>query len=186
MKTSARVLLLALGLVGVSLAAALELPDPPPGFSWKQIPELKAAFLMPDGWYFKSEEQKGTLAYFITAENIDTGGRFDTGLTINVKPHLGGRDAVQYAKAYISQMGQQNELIRQWETEAGLLHGFGCVTRVPADETGPAIVMHNLAIGNSKTNTLYVFFFESPESEWERAWKTGEKMMTLLVLDDEI
>jgi hypothetical protein len=45
---------------------AIDLPPAPPGFPWQEIPELKAAFLKPNGWYFKRETQKDTLAYFIT------------------------------------------------------------------------------------------------------------------------
>jgi hypothetical protein len=48
--------------------AAIDVPPPPPGFTWQEIPELKAAFLKPNGWFFKREEQKATLAYFITKE----------------------------------------------------------------------------------------------------------------------
>jgi len=38
------------------------------------VSELKAAFLRPQAWFFKREEQKGTLAYFITKEEIVQGG----------------------------------------------------------------------------------------------------------------
>jgi hypothetical protein len=179
-------LLALLSLVSASRAVALDLPDPPAGFSWQRIPEIKAAFLKPDGWYYKAEEQEGTLAFFITAENIDTEGEFQTGLSLNVKTHMNGTDAVAYAREFVSKLGQRNELIRKWETETGLLHGFGCLTRVPGDGKHPPVLMHSLAFGNSKTNTIYVFFFESPESQWEQAWKIGEKMMQLLILDDEI
>jgi hypothetical protein len=64
--------------------STMELPPPAPGFTWQEIPELKAAFLRPNGWFFKREESKGTLAYFITKENIEVSGEFQTGLTINV------------------------------------------------------------------------------------------------------
>lgn len=40
----------------------MDLPPPPSGFSWQEVPELKAAFLKPNGWFFKREEEKGTLA----------------------------------------------------------------------------------------------------------------------------
>ena len=49
---------------------AIDLPPSPPNFAWQEIPELKAAFLRPTGWFFKREEAKGTLAYFITKEDI--------------------------------------------------------------------------------------------------------------------
>lgn len=65
--------------LSVDTIAAVDVPPPPPGFTWQEIPELKAAFLKPNGWFLKREEQKGTLAYFITKENIDKNGEFQTG-----------------------------------------------------------------------------------------------------------
>lgn len=83
-----KLVLLALLIFFVTLSvqtiAAIDVPPPPPGFTWQEIPELKAAFLKPNGWFFNREEQKGTLAYFITKENIETNGQFQTGLTVNV------------------------------------------------------------------------------------------------------
>ncbi len=64
--------------------SAIDLPAAPTGFTWQEIPELKAAFLKPSGWFFKREEEKGTLAYFITKEDIDKNGQFQTGLSVNV------------------------------------------------------------------------------------------------------
>jgi hypothetical protein len=68
----------------VSAVAAIELPPAPLGFTWQEVRELKAAFLRPNGWFFKSENNKGTLAYFIRKESIENGGEFQTGLTVNV------------------------------------------------------------------------------------------------------
>jgi hypothetical protein len=31
-----------------------------------------------------------------------------------------------------------------------------------------------------------MFIFESPESEWDAAWKIGEQIMDTLAIDDEI
>ena len=53
------------------------------------------------------------------------------------------------------------------------------------DSTG-TVVMQALTVANPKTNTLYLFVFESPESEWEDAWKTGKQIMDMLAIDDEI
>jgi hypothetical protein len=41
-------------------------------------------------------------------------------------------------------------------------------------------------VANPKTNTLYLIIFESPEAEWDMAWKAGQKIMDTLALDDEI
>lgn len=70
-------------LIARSLLAA-DLPAAPAGFTWQEIPELKAALLKPNGWFFKREKQKDTLAYFITKEDIDKNGQFQTGLSVNV------------------------------------------------------------------------------------------------------
>jgi hypothetical protein len=71
----------------VPAVPAIDQPAPPPGFTWQEIPELKAAFLRPTGWFFKREEVNGTLAYYITRESIENGGAFQTGLTVNVFRH---------------------------------------------------------------------------------------------------
>src|SRR5262245_48252168 len=129
MKTAILASVAVLSLAAQRVALASDLPPPPEGFVWKQIQEVKAAFLMPNGWHFKREEKKGTLAYFITAEDLEKVGRFDTGLTLNVKRHLQSTDTIKYAKKFVAEMGQANELIRSWETSAGPLHSYGCLTR---------------------------------------------------------
>src|SRR5438552_2415406 len=82
------------------LASAIDLPPAPAGFSWQEVPELKAAFLKPKGWFFKQEKQKGTLAYSITKEDISKGGEFQIGLTLNVF-YLKQDSAVDRGKALI-------------------------------------------------------------------------------------
>ena len=169
-----------------TLASSAPKPPPAPeGFSWKRIAEIKAAFLMPDGWFFKSEAAGGTLAYFFTAEKIEKGGQFETGLTINVFKNLKDKDARAYAEAFAAKTAEQHEAIRKWEVELGSLHGFGVITRQAGKEGVPTIVVSTLAIGNSRTNTLYLLLFESPESRWEAEWRKGEKMFELFFLDDE-
>jgi len=46
--------------------------------------------------------------------------------------------------------------------------------------------MHTMMIANPKTNTLYLFMFEAPKSEWDNAWQTGEQMVQFILLDDEV
>jgi hypothetical protein len=178
MKRHSRVSLSWLLLLQVMFA--IDLPVPPQGFSWQEIPELKAAFLKPEGWYFKQEEQKGTLAYFITKENIDKAGGFQTGLTVNVFRNL-MQSAVDQAQAIIDRTAA-NKHGEKWTKEAGPFKEFGCRTK-DTDASG-TIVMERLAVANPKTNTLYLFIFESPESEWNVSWKMGERIMDMLALDD--
>ena len=161
---------------------ATDLPVPPVGFSWQVIPELKAAFLRPNNWYFKREENQGTLAYFITKESIEYGGEFQTGLTVNVFRHRKD-SAVEAAKSYVDQLIAKNHG-EKWTKDVGAFKEFGCLTRY-TDANGTA-VFQTLMVANPKTNTLYLFIFESPEATWDSAWKTGKQIVDSLVIDDEI
>src|SRR5438445_12096251 len=102
-KLAQLILLTLFAVIPVQTITAIDVPPPPPGFTWQEIPELKAAFLKPNGWFFKREEQKGTLAYFITKEDIDKNGQFQTGLTINVF-RLKKDSAVERGKSMIEQI----------------------------------------------------------------------------------
>jgi len=71
-----------------------------------------------------------------------------------------------------------------WAQQLGPFQEFGCVIK-DTDATG-TIIMHALTVANPKTNTLYYFTFESPESDSDAAWKIGKQIMDVLALDDEI
>ena len=157
---------------------AIDLPNAPSGFAWQQIPELKAAVLKPTGWFFRHEDQNGTAAYFITKENIEQGGDFSTGLTVNV--FRGLKDAaVDRGQALIEQIASKMHA-EKWAQTVGPFREFGCDVR--DSESG----MHYLAIANPKTNTLYLFIFESPVANWDAAWKIGKQIMDNLAIDDGV
>jgi len=81
-------------------------------------------------------------------------------------------------------MVKQNDVLEEpFEAGGGKLKGYGCRVRV-VSEAG-SLVMQYLVIGNVDTGTLYVMYFESPESGWEQAWAIAEPILTLFVLSDE-
>jgi hypothetical protein len=173
-------------LAFVSFAPTLHaggLPSPPSGFAWQQIPELKSALLKPDGWYFKQEERQGILGYFITREDIDKAGHFDTGLTVNVFPKLGSGLAVERGMEVINRVAAQHHEQIQTQQE-GQLQEFSCEIK-DTDPSG-TVVMHALAVANTKTDTLYLLIFESPEPEWNASWKIGKEIIDTLKFDDDI
>jgi hypothetical protein len=172
-------------LVAVFFAQALnaiELPKAPSGFTWQEVPELKAAFLKPDGWFFKQENRKGTQAYFITKEDLTKNAEFTTGLTINVF-HFKRDSAVEHGEALIDQMASQHQ-VKTWSRTFGPFQEFGCELK-DTDASG-TIMMHALTVANPKTNTLYLFTFESPAADWDAAWKLGQQIMDQLAIDDDI
>ena len=161
---------------------AIDLPKAPSGFTWQEVPELKAAFLKPDGWFFRQENNKGTLAYFITQEDLTKNSEFSTGLTLNVI-HLKKDSAVERGGTMIDQMAAQHH-VKTWNRVVGPLQEFGCELK-DTDANG-TIVMHALNVANPKTNTLYVFTFESPAANWDAAWKKGQQIVDALALDGDI
>jgi len=185
MRRSGGVILALAFLLSTPIASAPNLPAPPDGMSWKRIEEIHASFLLPDKWHFSSQASGGTLAYFISAEKVKKGGRFETGLTINVSKNAKDKDAVAYAEAFTASAAKQFESSDGWQFTAGAFHGFGVVTRLPAHDEVPPLKMAWLAIGNDRTNTLYLLWFESRESTWGSAWKAGEQMIHKFSLDDE-
>jgi hypothetical protein len=178
--------LAALSLSCVALAhvaRAGELPNPPAGYRWQQIPDIKAAFLEPDGWHFKVMRNKHTVGVFITQEEIaDSNGHFDTGLTVNVVRGL-REPAGPHAKEYIGALAAKNGSQVQEKT-MGPFQAWGC--RGKASDSGGTSVTQNLAIVNPRTNTLYLLVFESPEKDWAAAWAKGEQMLKKFQIDDEI
>jgi hypothetical protein len=183
----ARSLKAALMLLAAARLSAEGPPTAPEGYSWQRIDSVKAAFLMPKGWYFKEETPRpGVHAFFISQEDIGKGGEFETGLTVNVFVPSEGK-AQERALAHIAGLAQTpgNELQETWQMETGVLKGVGGRFR-RVDKDYPPLIMHVLAVGNSATNTLYIIMFESPEKTWDKAWVKGEQMMKLFVLDDEV
>jgi hypothetical protein len=175
--------LLSLGIaVFTTSLLAIDLPKAPSGFTWQEVPELKAAFLKPTGWFFKQENNKGTLAYFITQEGLSQNGEFATGLTVNVF-HFKQDSAVDHGRAVIDQMATQHHVKIQ-SRAVGPFQEFACELK-DTDASG-TIQMHALTVANPKTNTLYLFIFESPVATWDSAWKLGQQMMDTLAIDDEI
>lgn len=165
----------------VHSVVATELPPPPPGFTWQEIPELKAAFLRPNGWFFKREKSKDSMAYFITKENIENNAEFQTGLTVNVF-RLKKDTAVERGRSFIDQLATKKHG-EKWAKDLGPFKEFGCLTK-DTDPSGSTIVQ-TVMVANPKTNTLYLFIFESPEASWDSAWKIGKQILDSLAIDDE-
>jgi hypothetical protein len=161
---------------------AIDLPKAPSGFTWQEVPELKAAFLKPNGWFFKQESSKGTIAYFITQEDLAKNGEFATGLTINVF-HLKEGSAVDRGKTLIDQMASQHHVKTQ-SRAFGPFQEFACDLK-DTDASG-TVQLHALTVANPRTNTLYLFIFESPVDTWDTAWKLGQQIMDMLAIDDDV
>ena len=75
-------------------------------------------------------------------------------------------------------------LVERHSKEVGPFEEFGCLFK-DTDSSGTT-TSQALMVANPKTNTLYLFIFESPESDWDSAWKIGKQVMDALAIDDDI
>lgn len=182
-------LLLLASNAGASAQSVLDtpLPAPPSRFTWRILREIKAAFLVPDGWHFKEEAAQGTRAYFITEQDIARNGRFTTGLSLNVVkgvPSRAGVSAPEYARAFALQLvdtpGQ--ETLDTWQGVQGPVHTYGVRSRSRAED-GSHVILHHVLMGNERTGTFYLLLFEAPEAQWEVAWQKGEPMLQRYAFD---
>jgi hypothetical protein len=157
-----------------------EVSAPPPGYSWAFIPGTSTALLRPDGWFLKTEVANDTIASFITRENLQERGEFDTGLTFNFVRGISKKSrtsAIKYAVAFINEAATTKEvLLEPWGTELapGLL-GVGIRYREMTGDT--AVIIQNYLIADDAGDSVRFFIFESPASDWDAAWKFGETMM---------
>lgn len=184
MRVRARILACALAAASAADLVAQAPPPAPDGFSWKSIESVKASFLIPTGWHFRKEEHDGARAFFITQEEIVGGGQYETGLSVNVQK-LKKDPAPERAAQFIAALVAANEGLDSWKRQQGALEACGCRLRI-REKGQPPLVEQVLAIGNRRTNTLYILIFESPEKKWPAAWEKGEVMLKEFLLDDEV
>jgi len=158
------------------------------GFTWWKISELKAAILVPKGWHTKTTTKNSTLGFFVTQHEIaGANPSYDTGLSLNVIRNFQeskGKDPLDWAKQYRTIAASKGQVIKSWDKNMGSFNSIGL--RVKVSKDGHSLIMHHLFIINPETGTLYFYLFEAPSDNWDEAWGKGEKIMKLLMIDDEI
>jgi hypothetical protein len=182
---------LLLGLLLLNPAAAqrynVPLAAPPAGFAWQALPDGKAAALLPAGWYYRAEGQKGAPTYYLTQEQIGESGEFQTGLALQVVRKATAHTrhpAPEYAELLMLRtgFGRGQQVLEKASSTEGSWHKWTVRYRDAPPDADPRIV-YQLALANAKTDTLYLLTFESSEKGWAEAWPLGEVMVRELVLD---
>ena len=161
--------------------------SPPEGYTWAQCPEIKGAFLKPNGWHFKSGKQGDTLGFLITKEKIEPKGEFTTGMTVNVIPNIPKKKSVSpyvFARQFRDSAKKTVRFTKEWDKDMGPFKSIGFV--YSRNDKAGAFTVHNLLIANNKTGTLYLVMFEGPSAQWPEIWKIAEPMLQYLYIDDAI
>lgn len=161
-----------------------KVPAAPDGFRWQRLQEsIDCRFLLPRGWHFHKVEAENGSAYFLTREEA-AAGTFSTGLTVNLLPSVPGRDPLELAAATLRDLAVPNTVLNRWDLDTGPFAGPGALIRL-TQEDGEAVRVYLLSLANRRTGSVTVIRFESPEEDWDEAWKTGVVMLDHFVLDDE-
>jgi len=181
-------------------------PELPQGYSWQEVPGLRAVLPMPDGWYFKYEDAPGTIACFITRERILSdegfsspkvarqqvmeGQGFKTGLSVNsfadiskrigISPVIFARSALTTNPLLISE-----SRIEVFQDGPLFIHQgyFRSGSRLLASRGLPPIKYYIETVGNSLTNRAYILMFETPAELWERDKEIAEVIIKNRILD---
>lgn len=159
----------------------------PAGYTWQPLPASKAAAPLPAGWYFRAAGEKGAPTYYLTQDEIGENNEFQTGLSLQVVRKAKaktGRPAAEYAELLMLRtgFGPGKQQLEKTAVADGPFYKRTVRYRDAPPEAEPRVV-YQMALANTKTDTLYLLTFESPEKEWAEAWRLGEVMLRELVLD---
>lgn len=179
-------------LSGFYLFSADVLPEPPKGFAWQQLPFVKASFLLPDGWLFKfvpnNKEEK--YLYYLTKENIDQKGIYETGFEVRVirgvPNKVKGKLPSAYSAEAVGNTEKKVKFVKKWDEKKGIFKEIGYIYVDNSDENA-SVTVHRLYISNDNTGTVYILTFEGPTKNWDSLWKTtGEPIFKNIAIDESM
>jgi len=104
---------------------------------------------------------------------------FVTGVSINVFTDIGNNNAVDYANSFANNLENNNKVLFFGDYDNSVFKGK--MLRIQTDDQ----IIHYLVFGNTKTNKLYIVFFESSIAKWKENEEYGKTIMTLLAFDPE-
>jgi hypothetical protein len=174
---------LAILLTASSFCLALDLPRPPDGFKWREVDSIQGAFLVPDGWHFRNESAKGTLAYFITEDEFVPPAKYQVGVSINV--FLGNSDGPSQIEKLLRAQAEHYH-VELVPGTFGPFRTLQCQYDLPKTPDHEPIRVVHLGIMNPDTNASYLVMFESPVQQWDRAWATGKVIVKTLALNGRV
>ena len=181
-------LIISLAAASAVLAADGGFPRPPKGFSWKRFGAIQAAFLVPRGWHVKEKKSTGARTVFITRDKMGKDGSFATGFSLDAVKDIPAKYDMppsEYASILIERMQADRESKGVGPSpEHPRFKGAKGFFRSGPEQQG-RVVQYAIALGNDATGTFYMVTFESPEAEWDGAWKTGAVIMNNLLLDEK-
>jgi hypothetical protein len=156
-------------------------PAAPVGYEWEQCVGMKAEFLKPEEWFFKEESSSsGNPACFISKERITSTQGFETGLSINAIQNVSDATATApsvYMEAYMDKIAESFDDVEPYDR---LNEASGTFMGLASTMSKQDITVYYLLYYNTKSDTLYVISFESPNKTWKESWKIGTVLLEKL------
>ena len=169
----------------VVLAAPAEAP--PEGFTWKEMKEIRAWILQPDGWYFRLKLPAHPFFDFSAVPFADPYG-VDKGLAMHAMIPT-GEPADERAASWIANCALKYKVLRGWtrkDVPAGPFTTYGLVcVMLSEDTTGVECICEFVLVANRVTNTVYQCWLVAPTAEWKDVEATGETMLANLRFNPE-
>ena len=179
-------------LAGFWVYSSDVLVEPPKGFSWQQLPFVKASFLLPDEWTFKfiPNNKDERYLYYLTKENIDQKGVYETGFEVRVIRGVPNKDKgklpSQYSVEAVGKTEKKVKFVKKWDERKGIFKEIGYIYVDSSDENA-SITVHRVYISNDTTGTVYILTFEGPTKGWDNLWKTmGDPMFKNISIDESM
>ena len=164
--------LLTLVVFATTLVAedSFELPPAPSEFTWKSVDSINSHFLFPDGWHYSERTNENSRGIAFSKENVEKTGIFETGFTIQVIKGLKEKTGVSPLLFGVERGIEiterpENTVAFTEEKSVGPLKGF-VYHMNSRPKIAKAITVYSLYLANDAKDTLWIFTFESPESEW--------------------
>jgi hypothetical protein len=178
-----------LALLVTVMASGSERGAPPPGCHWQDIPEIKVALAVPDGWHFRELPKKGEVSVY---EVIPAG----TGIPDEPRSRFELRfqriarvnTVVARAKEHVQNALATSVADQTIEEETvGVVTLFAGVGQLSPDDNGvPQLTVAVSSLANAKTGALYTIRFEITASELEAVQPMANKLFRTMRIDDEV
>jgi hypothetical protein len=178
-----------LALLVSAMAFATERGAPPAGCHWQDIPEIKAALAVPDGWHFRELAKKGEVSAY---EVIPAGAAIPKAPQSRFEmrfQRIARRDTVvARAREYVQNAVATSVADDKVEEETiGVVTMFAGVGQLSPDDNGvPRLTVAVSAMANAKTGALYTTRFEIPASELEAVQPMANMLFRTVIIDDDV
>lgn len=183
---TSRLAVLAFLLAGTALSSSEERPQAPRGYAWQPCPAARAELLVPSGWQVHEAGGEQHASCTISPEPIVAGKPPLRGIVLTLLrnvPEKSGLSADQFASRLTEELSRRTPGSRRGAARRDPF--FAYRVELTLEEEGGRVRLHQLALANPLTGSVYLVTVRGPEAEWTGFWKQVVPILDRLGLDPE-